>query len=151
MTLTQKFNLRNLPCFSFFNIFNELFAFRLSFLHPIATSCEVLSNGYFQSLLKNFLISFAFQFIGVKPLSFQRGAKLRSFFNLPKDFSNFFRFLLSHPLLRTLPFLAAAKVIKLFNSPKNIWSFLNFLYSLSTSQCLLWTLTLLQNISAFPF
>jgi len=87
MTLTQKLNLRNLPCFTFSNIFNELVAIA-GYLFPtlLLPLAKCFPAGKFNLY---FLICFVFLLSTltlISGLPFQRGAKIRSFSELPKVF-----------------------------------------------------------------
>ena len=156
MTLTQFFYLRNLPCFTFSQYFQWTL---LSCDYVFPTLSLPLAKRFqmakFNLFYQNYLFYSCPYFPGVIPVPFKRGAKLRSFFNLPKVFLTFFSIpfvcngsiclylfytpFRTFPVSRsanssfspiyfqaTLPFLAAAKVIAFFIFPNTFKSILNF-------------------------
>jgi len=87
-----------------------------------------------------------------KPSAANGVAKLRSFFNLPKEIFTFFPFFPLQYFTELIPFLAAAKVNTVFNFPRNIQSFLNFFYPPFYLHNTFFELSLLLiNINAFLF
>jgi len=84
MTLSQKFNLRNLPCFSF-----SIFSMNYLCLPAIGFTTLTLPLAKRFQMVKFNLVFFErfFQLFSYPLVSaaFQRGAKLRSFLKLPKE------------------------------------------------------------------
>ena len=92
MTLTQKFNLRNLPCFSFSIFSMNSCAFKAigftTFFLPLAKRPLMVKFNlvFFLNVWSSFLC------IALLWRPFQRGAKLWRVSNLPKIFKTFFPF-----------------------------------------------------------